>query len=126
MTNQNSITFADLPLSVVNEVPREELPSTVSLLTHPEFILSMTALLTAIVLTLMLLRSLKHHEAPAEVVTRTILILVIVLGTIVLISAGYSNDQIAPAFGLFGTICGYLLGREQAYRKEGSDAAFKP
>jgi len=30
-----------------------------------------------------------------------------------LITAGYSNDQIAPAVGLLGTIAGYLLGRIQ-------------
>jgi hypothetical protein len=30
----------------------------------------------------------------------------------VLICAGYSNDQIAPAMGLFGTLAGYLLGRK--------------
>jgi hypothetical protein len=27
------------------------------------------------------------------------------------VKAGYSNEQIAPAFGLFGTIIGYILGR---------------
>ena len=35
----------------------------------------------------------------------------IITGTLVLISAGYSASQIAPALGLFGTIAGYLLGR---------------
>lgn len=35
----------------------------------------------------------------------------IITGTLVLISAGYSAEQIAPAMGLFGTIAGYLLGR---------------
>ena len=28
-----------------------------------------------------------------------------------LITCGYNNEQIAPAFGLFGTIVGYMLGR---------------
>jgi hypothetical protein len=28
-----------------------------------------------------------------------------------LITVGYNNEQIAPAFGLFGTIVGYMLGR---------------
>ena len=27
------------------------------------------------------------------------------------ITAGYTNEQVAPAFGLFGTIIGYMLGR---------------
>jgi hypothetical protein len=38
-------------------------------------------------------------------------IVLIIVGTMVLICAGYSNDQIAPAMGLFGTLAGYLLGR---------------
>jgi hypothetical protein len=34
----------------------------------------------------------------------------IVVGSILLIAAGYSNQQILPVIGLFGTIAGYLLG----------------
>ncbi len=43
---------------------------------------------------------------------RAYAIVLIIIGTIVLICAGYSNDQIAPAIGLFGTVAGYLLGRK--------------
>lgn len=35
----------------------------------------------------------------------------IIIGTLVLVAAGYSSDQIAPVIGLFGTVAGYLLGR---------------
>jgi hypothetical protein len=35
----------------------------------------------------------------------------IVTGTLFLISAGFSAQQIAPGLGLFGTIAGYVLGR---------------
>jgi hypothetical protein len=42
---------------------------------------------------------------------RAFAITLIIIGTMVLICAGYSNDQIAPAMGLFGTVAGYLLGR---------------
>ena len=35
----------------------------------------------------------------------------VITGSLILITAGYSNDQIAPAFGLFGTVIGYMLGR---------------
>lgn len=34
----------------------------------------------------------------------------IIVGSILLIVAGYSNQQILPVIGLFGTIAGYLLG----------------
>jgi hypothetical protein len=35
----------------------------------------------------------------------------VITGTLILITVGYSNEQVAPAFGLFGTIVGYMLGR---------------
>ena len=34
----------------------------------------------------------------------------VIVGSILLIVAGYSNQQILPVIGLFGTIAGYLLG----------------
>ncbi len=47
----------------------------------------------------------------AEQLLRFATVLIIVVGTLVLITAGYNNEQVAPAFGLFGTIVGYILGR---------------
>ena len=35
----------------------------------------------------------------------------IVIASLILITAGFTTEQIAPAFGLFGTIVGYMLGR---------------
>jgi len=52
-----------------------------------------------------------RKDASAEDSIRAFALVLIILGTIVLICAGYSNDQIAPAVGLFGTLAGYLLGR---------------
>lgn len=40
------------------------------------------------------------------------LTLVIIAG-VFLITAGYSQDQIAPMVGLLGTIAGYLLGKSE-------------
>lgn len=40
------------------------------------------------------------------------LTLVIISG-VFLITAGYSQDQIAPMIGLLGTIAGYLLGKSE-------------
>lgn len=42
---------------------------------------------------------------------RSLIIVTIVIASLILIVAGFSTDQIAPAFGLFGTIVGYMLGR---------------
>jgi hypothetical protein len=46
-----------------------------------------------------------------EDIARPVIVLTVILGTLILVTAGYSNEQIAPAFGLFGTIIGYMLGR---------------
>ena len=56
--------------------------------------------------------SLRTKSATPDDVIRAYTITLIITGTMVLICAGYSNDQIAPAMGLFGTIAGYLLGRK--------------
>ena len=51
-----------------------------------------------------------------ELISRTILASLIIVGTLVLIAAGLSSADIAPALGLFGTIAGYLLGRSDLRR----------
>jgi hypothetical protein len=55
------------------------------------------------------LRQIRREEL--EHATRAMTILFVIIATMVLITAGYNNEQIAPAFGLFGTIVGYILGR---------------
>lgn len=46
-----------------------------------------------------------------EDVSRSLIVIFVITGSLVLITVGYSTEQIAPAFGLFGTIIGYMLGR---------------
>ena len=53
---------------------------------------------------------------------RSLIIVVIVVSSLVLIVAGFTNEQIAPAFGLFGTIVGYMLGRLNQNPDEGRPA----
>jgi len=36
----------------------------------------------------------------------------VIVSTLFVITAGFDSKQIAPAMGLFGTIVGYVLGRE--------------
>lgn len=50
-----------------------------------------------------------------------ITVTLIVTSTLFLITAGYSNNQIAPATGLLGTIAGYLLGRGNNGQQEKID-----
>ena len=46
-----------------------------------------------------------------EDVSRAMIVVTVITGSLILITASYSNEQIAPAFGLFGTVIGYMLGR---------------
>jgi|SRR3954467_2409005 hypothetical protein len=75
-----------------------------------ELALVIVGLTVLVLLTLAVL--LWRKEASAEDSIRAFSLVLIILGTLVLICAGYSNDQIAPAVGLFGTLAGYLLGRK--------------
>lgn len=50
------------------------------------------------------------HTRPEDI-ARPIIVITVITGTLMLITVGYNNEQIAPAFGLFGTIVGYMLGR---------------
>jgi len=43
--------------------------------------------------------------------TRIFAVSIIVTAGLFLMTAGYSDQQVAPMFGLLGTIVGYLLGR---------------
>jgi hypothetical protein len=47
-------------------------------------------------------------------------ITIVIIGALILIIAGYNSQQTAQAFGLFGTIVGYLLGRS-ARSRDSSD-----
>jgi hypothetical protein len=64
----------------------------------------------AIVISTMVTLARIENIRPEEI-TRPVIILSVITGTLMLVTVGYSNDQIAPAFGLFGTIIGYMLGR---------------
>lgn len=43
----------------------------------------------------------------------------VIFGAMVLIITGYNAQQTAQAFGLFGTIAGYLLGRSAGKKDDG-------
>lgn len=52
----------------------------------------------------------------------------IIIGTLLLISSGFSGEQIAPALGLFGTIAGYILaksGDDRASNQSGDERVQK-
>jgi hypothetical protein len=48
--------------------------------------------------------------ADTEKIIRLVIVVIVVTASLILIAGGYSTDQTAPAFGLFGSIIGYILG----------------
>jgi hypothetical protein len=103
--------------NVGNTPPASPALSTVhpsNLLTSTEIALAIVVLVFGLGVILISLRLFKENiKDKPELVSQTIIVILIIVGTLFLISAGLSNDQIAPAIGLFGTIAGYLLGRAE-------------
>lgn len=57
-----------------------------------------------------------NPNRPAQEILQLLSINLIITGTLFLISAGLSAQDIAPALGLFGTVAGYVLGRRVSER----------
>lgn len=52
------------------------------------------------------------REKQADQILRLFGTILIIIGSLFLIVAGYSEKQIAPVIGLLGTIAGYILGKD--------------
>ncbi len=80
--------------------------------TSTEIYLSVGVLLFGVLLiglqVLVMLKMAKGWETHS---TRMVGLTLVIVAGLFLITAGYSQDQIAPMVGLLGTIAGYLLGK---------------
>jgi hypothetical protein len=56
---------------------------------------------------------LKQSQGWSPPTTKLFIIVVVVGGSLFLLTAGYSQDQMTPIIGLLGTIVGYALGRKE-------------
>ncbi len=82
------------------------------LLSDREYVLSLAVLgfgLLVIICEVFLLRSFK---GTADNVLLVIVTTLIVIAGLFIITAGLTTEQVAPAFGLYGAIVGYLLGKD--------------
>lgn len=93
-----------------------------NLLSDYEFWLTISVLIFGLMALIIGMWSVSRTDNPgSEQFIRVMAVVLIVIGTLVTITAGLSDKQIAPAFGLFGTIAGYLLGRsDRAKDRDGS------
>lgn len=76
------------------------------------------AFIFGLVVMLLILFRVRSKEMEADDFFRLIILSLVIIATIFLIAVGYSSQQLAPAFGLLGTIAGYLLGRQSTKQKE--------
>lgn len=80
--------------------------------TSYEFWLTCLICFVGIIIIVLLIYSItRYTEAKPEDISRPVIVVTVIVSALILVTAGYSNEQIAPAFGLFGTIVGYILGR---------------
>jgi hypothetical protein len=90
---------------------RGPLPGQKYILTSFEFWLSLEVLLFGLLVVFAEFLLLRARNVRPEETLRVYAVTLIIVGTLFAITAGFDNNQVAPAIGLFGTIAGYLLGR---------------
>jgi hypothetical protein len=71
-----------------------------------------------VVLSLEVIVLLKQKQGWGANSTRIVGLTLVVVSGVFLITAGYSESQIAPMIGLLGTIVGYLLGKSDTPTKQ--------
>ena len=100
------------PPSVQNPAEGANLTDFFSRKTPYEFWLTCIILLFGLIVIALLMFGMKGMQGRRpEDLSRALIVVMVITASLVLITAGFSNEQIAPAFGLFGTIVGYMLGR---------------
>jgi hypothetical protein len=78
-----------------------------------DFQLKLTSLVTAFGIFGLIFVAVVFRSAVAsdtEKIVRLVIVVIVVCASLILIAGGYSTNQTAPAFGLFGSIIGYILG----------------
>ncbi len=110
---------ASRPQQTATEVPAAEDLAPYNPLDTYSFYL--TALFIAFglgVILLQLAAMRRIANVTADEIARNCAITLVVVASVALLVSGYSSQQVAPAFGLFGTIIGYLLGKAGAKENE--------
>jgi hypothetical protein len=83
-----------------------------------EFDLSLWVLGFGFLVILLEIFLISRRNIHSEDIIKFIVVTIIIISTMFLITAGYSNNQVAPAVGLLGTIAGYLLGKADSSKKQ--------
>lgn len=100
----------------VNRVAPSETRSA-TYMTDRELIQTTAFLVFALIVLIIEYFLLRATNADAEQILRVFSMTLILNGTLIAISAGFRLEQTSGAIGLFGTVAGYILGRQDAAKK---------
>lgn len=64
---------------------------------------------------------MRGSRPSAEAVLRVFGTVLIIVGALFLVVAGYTDKQMAPVMGLLGTLAGYLLGKSPTEKDRGPE-----
>jgi hypothetical protein len=104
-----------------NPHPQIGKSSTVGWLSSFEFWMSFSVLSFGMLVFLVEIALVKLTKFQPEQTIKLLAVTLIVISTLFIITAGFDSEQIAPAMGLFGTIAGYMLGRNSGKHEEASE-----
>lgn len=68
--------------------------------------------LISLVIYYLIIRNQKYDDFTL----RVYVILILIIGTLLVVSSSYGTTQTAPIVGFFGTVAGYLLGKSEKNR----------
>ena len=82
-----------------------------------EFWNSIFVLVFALLVLFMIFYKFKATPMDATTFFHLTILVLVIISSLYLIAAGFDNKQTAPAYGILGTIAGYLLGVQHARKK---------
>ncbi len=103
--------------NIYNQPPKDKTPSKLYL-TRYELIISSMVLTFGVIVLLLQFLLMKSADIKSEGIISAFTVTLIIVGALFLIAAGYKTEDITPVIGLFGTVAGYVLGKETNKKKE--------
>jgi hypothetical protein len=83
----------------------------IKFLSKREFWFGIATLIVMLILTPIIINLVRKKNISEELAVKLIITTIVIIATLFLVVAGYDDKTIAPAFGLFGGILGYVFGR---------------
>jgi hypothetical protein len=83
-----------------------------------EFWLAISTLIVLLITLTLILKLISKKNLNDDLAVKLILTIIVIISTLFLVTAGYDDKSIAPAFGLFGAVLGYIFGKSDTKNQE--------